>query len=122
MFNNFLNRDNLAEIYTTAFTMTMITFLALLVTDTITIGYIGKIINLPFVLLLAVFFALLLILFPPRKTFLAEKFSKKSLLIIALLAGMIVYSQTYSTGLEAAALAIFIFILSYEALKIMQQP
>lgn len=122
MFNNYFTRENLGEIYTTAFVTALVTFMLLLIADIITGGYIGKIIYLPLVLLVAAFFAFLPIFFPPRKTFLAEKFSKKSLLIIALLAGMIVYSQTYSTGLEAAALAVFVFILSYEALKIMQQP
>lgn len=122
MFNNYFTRENLGELYTTAFVTALVTFMILLIADIITGGYVGKIIYLPLILLVAAFFAFLQIFYPPRKTFLAEKFSKKSLLAIALLAGGIVFSQTYSTGLESALLSIFIFVLTYEALKIIQQP
>ena len=117
-----LTRDNLNNLNTTFFSPVFVTYFILLTVDLITDGFITRMMNLNTILLLAAISAFLMIISPPRKTYFADKFLKKFLLLIALLAGIITYVQTYTTGLEGILFSLAVMVVGYQVLQLFHQP
>ncbi|MFH1509281.1 MAG: hypothetical protein ABIE68_03900 [bacterium] len=119
---NLLNRDNINEINTTFFSTVIITYIIILLIDIVTSGFVARLFNINIFLFLCAVSAFIMMVFPPKKSYFADKFSKNFLLIVSLLAGALVYAKTFDTGWEGIIFSLAVLFITYQSLKLFYQP